>query len=77
MGKDILAGDRFVDVVLTSHENKELLIQALDDIVETLANHGFMIKRIISNKLWYDQEKGLLSDPDTSTDGLFTAEETE
>ena len=62
---------------LTSHESKELLTRAIDDIVETLANHSFMIKRIISNKLWYHQEKGLLSDPDTSTDGLFTAEETE
>ena len=45
--------------------------------MQTLENHGFLIKRIISNILWYHQEKGLLSDPDTSTDGLFTAEEVE
>ena len=66
-----------MDDVLTSHANKELLTQALDDIVQTLENHGFLIKRIISNKLRYHQEKGLLSDPDTSTDGTFTAEEVE
>ena len=50
LGQEILAGDRFVDDVLTSHENKELLTQALDDIVQTLENHSFLIKRIISNK---------------------------
>ena len=35
------------------------------------------LKLHFSCKLWYHQEKGLLSDPDTSTDGLLTAEEVE
>ena len=77
LGQSILAGDRFMDDMLRSHDNKELLTEVLDDIVQTLENHWFLIKRIISNKLRYHQEKGLLSDPDTSTDGLFTAEELE
>ena len=51
-------------------------MEALDDIVETLVRHGFMVKRIISNNLLYHRSKGLLKDDDTSTDGLFTKEET-
>ena len=70
LGQAILAGDRFVDDELTSHDNKKLLTEAIDDIVQTLEKQVFLIKRIISNKLWYHQEKGLLSDPDTNMDGL-------
>ena len=33
LGREILAGDRFVDDVITSHEDKELLMKALDNIV--------------------------------------------
>ena len=53
LGRDILAGDRYVDDVLTSDDDKNLLLLALDDIEETLKNHGFTIKRIISIGLWY------------------------
>ena len=76
LGRLILAGDRFVDDILTSHEDKELLLEALDDIVEILARYGFMVKSIISNNLWYHRSKGLLKDDNTSIDGLFTEEET-
>ena len=37
-------------------------------------NHGFMIKRIISNGLWYHTHNELLKDKDTSLDGAFTAD---
>ena len=52
-----------------------MMIEALDDIEETLMNHEFMIKRIISNGLWYQRKKGLLKDKDTSLAGVFTADE--
>ena len=75
LGRDILAGDRYVDDVLSSHDDVNLLLLALDDIEETLKNHGFTIKRIISNGLWFHKEKNLLKDKNTSTDGAFTADE--
>ena len=76
LGRLILAGDRFVDDILTSHEDKELLLEALDDIVEILARYGFMVKSIISNNLWYHRSKGLLKDDDTSTHNRETSETT-
>ena len=75
LGKAILAGDRYVDDLLPSHDDKNMLLEALNDIEETLMNHGFMIKRIISNGLWYHAHKGLLKDKDTSLDGAFTDDE--
>ena len=52
-----------------------MMIKALKDIEETLMNHGFMIKRIISKGLWVHAHNNLLKDKDTSLDGAFTADE--
>ena len=43
----------------------------------TLRNHGFLIKRIISNGLWYHAKKNLLKDSLTSIDESFTSAEVE
>ena len=64
-----------MDDVLSSHDDVNLLLAALNVIEETLRNHGFTIKRIISNGLWYHKEKNLLKDKLTSTEGSFTANE--
>ena len=48
LGRAILQGDRYVDDVLSSHDDVDLLLEAINDIEVTLRNHGFLIKRIIS-----------------------------
>ena len=63
-----------MDDLLTSHDDKSMLLEALTDIEETLMNHGFMIKRIISNGLWFHAHNNLLKNKDTSLDGTFTAD---
>ena len=49
LGRAILQGDLYVDDVLSFHDDVHLLLAALNDIEETLKNHGFLIKRIIRN----------------------------
>ena len=49
LGRSILSGDRYVDDVLSSHHCAQELLEAIDDIEETLKNHGFLIKRTITN----------------------------
>ena len=54
--------------------NPSMLLE-LNNIEETLRNHGFLIKRIISNGLWYHKKKNLLKDNLTPPMDLFTADE--
>ena len=51
LGRAILQEDRYVDDVLSSHDDVDLLLEAINDIEVTLRNHGFLMKRIISNGL--------------------------
>ena len=76
LGRSILSGDRYVDDIWSSHHCAKELLEAIDDIELTLLNHGFRIKRIISNQLWYHDAKNLLADKLTSVNGLFTSSET-
>ena len=66
-----------MDDVLSSHHDVNLLLEAIDDIEITLKNHGFLIKRIITNGLWYHAKKNLLKDSLTSIDESFTSAEVE
>ena len=53
LGRDILGSDRYVDDVLTSHNQAEELFAAMTDMENTLEQNRSSIKKIISNGLAY------------------------
>ena len=77
LGRDILGSDRYVDDVLTSHNQAGELFAAMTDMENTLEQNGSSIKKIISNGLAYHANLGLLNSDGSTSDGKFSAEDSE
>ena len=75
LGKVLLGSDRYVDDVFMSELKQQELMEAIDDVKETMQYFGFDIKRIITNQLWYHPAKGLLLEDGTDKEGLFSPDE--
>ena len=77
LGREILGSNRYVDDVLSGHNNTEELFIAMKDMEETLEKNGSTIKKIISNELSYYASMGLLNDDGSTKDGKFEATDSE
>ena len=77
LGRDILGSDRYVDDVLTSHNQAGELFAAMTDMENTLEQNGTSIKKIISNGLSYHANLGLLNSDGSTSDGKFSGEDCE
>ena len=76
LGRRIISDFRYVDDLMIAWDDLSELLEAIDDVVETLSKFGFTVKHVCSPKLIYHRSKGLLNTDERSTkDGTFTSDQ--
>ena len=71
-----MAGDRYVNDILSSLDDVNVLFEAIKDMENTLSHFGFSIKCIITNAHWYYRMKNQVVTNGATEDGLFKSGET-
>lgn len=76
LGRNLAAHSRFVDDILSSFDDVELLRSAVEDFIKSCLKFSFDIKRVISSQMVYYSASDVLENGDTR-DKLFSGSDCE